>query len=215
MFERPDVYDLWGPDPTARPADPVRYWRQLCWATPTLAVSGDLHPERGRAHVQLAEWVAEGVTDVLDVREEDNDEGFVAQFAPHIEYHWLGVDDEGHRRDPRWFEEIVEITAPIAADPSRKLLVHCHLGVNRGPSAAFTVLYAHGTPARDALDRIRTARPIASMLYSLDAVEWVAARRGLNYSEAREEYDNVVTWHRENPLDLPFVISRLGDRYAA
>lgn len=215
MFDRPDVFDLWGTNPAARPTDPARIWRELCWATPQVAVSGDLPYDDASASAQLAGWIAAGVTDILDVRVECNDEHRVARRAPDVGYHWLGVDDEGDRRDPRWFERIVEIGAPILADDSRKLVVHCHMGVNRGPSAAFTLLYATGMPARDALDRIRAARPIASMMYSLDAVEWMAVRDGLDTETAVRTYEDVIEWHRENPLDLGYCIRHIGDRYAA
>lgn len=215
MFDRPDIFDLWGYNPEARPSDPARVWRRLCWATDTLAVSGDLHSDEARAAVQLDEWVASGITDILDVRGEASDEAFVARRAPDVRYHWLGVDDEGDRRDPTWFERIVEIGVPILADGSRKLVVHCHMGVNRGPSAAFSILYAAGTPAREALQCIRAARPIASMMYSLDAVEWMAIRDGHDPEEARRSYHDVIAWHREHPLDLNYCISRIGERYAA
>ena len=54
-----------------------------CQVTEQIYVSGDLdtfHPARGQA--QLAEWVGLGVTDVIDVRDEWNDESFVAEHAP-------------------------------------------------------------------------------------------------------------------------------------
>ncbi len=88
--------------------------------------------------------IDQGITDIIDLRGEASHERFVAQHAPHIRYHWLGVDDEGDRRSDEWFEAIEAAAQLVLQDPSRKVVIHCHMGVNRGPSAAFTALITHG-----------------------------------------------------------------------
>ena len=215
MTYRPIPTHLFGHRPSARPERPHALWRTLCWATPNLAVSGDLPGKGSDARSALATWVAAGVTDILDLRIEDTHEDFVATNAPGITYHWLGVDDEGDRRSDEWFAEIARIASAILSDPTRKLVVHCHMGANRGPSAAFTALLVTGSSPTEALTAIRTARPIASMLYSFDAVQWFGRSTGLDQASIDALYDEVFAWHEANPLDLGWVIGNIGNRYAA
>lgn len=215
MTYRPTPTHLFGYRPSARPERPHTIWRTLCWATPSLAVSGDLPGKATEARSMLATWVASGVTDIVDLRIEDSHEQFVGTHAPHVKYHWLGVDDEGDRRSDEWFEAIAEVAAEILSDPTRKLVVHCHMGANRGPSAAFTALLVNGMSPTDALTAIRTARPIASMLYSFDAVQWFGRSTGLDQASIDALFDEVYDWHVANPLDLGWVISNIGNRYAA
>lgn len=215
MQYQPIPHRLFAARNAARPADPDGLWRRLCWVTEHLAVSGDLHPSRSEALVQLREWVAAGITDVMDMRFEANDASFVAAHFPEVRYHWLGVDDEGGRRESAWFDDIADVSAEILADPGRKVLVHCHMGINRGPSAAYAALLASGGDPVQTLEAIRRARPIASAMYSLDAIQWWADRAGMSPTAAAAAHDAVLTWHREHPLDVPYCISRIGNRYAA
>lgn len=215
MTYRPTPTNLFGSRPSARPERPYETWRTLCWATPNLAVSGDLPGKGTAARTALAGWVEAGVTDIVDLRIEDSHEHFVATHAPHIAYHWLGVDDEGDRRSDEWFDEIARVTTGILTDPDRKVVVHCHMGANRGPSAAFTALLVGGFAPSEALTAIRGARPIASMLYSFDAVQWFGRREGLDQAAIDALFDEVHDWHVANPLDLGWVIGSIGNRYAA
>lgn len=201
-------------NPQARPADPARWWRTLCWAADRIAVSGDLDP--ARAADQLAEWVAAGVTDVLDVRGEANDARRVAAHAPTLRYHWLGTHDDGDRQASSWFDEIATVVDRVLADPDRRLIVHCHLGVNRGPSATLAALLLQGLHPIEAMDAIRAARPVASMMYAGDAVVWWGVREGLAGDEIVALHDEVCAWHEANPLDVPWCIEQMGrSRFAA
>jgi hypothetical protein len=215
MQYQPIPHRLFAAHDAARPADPDGLWRRLCWVTDRLAISGDLHPSRTAALGQLRDWVAAGITDVMDMRCEASDASFVAEHVPEIRYHWLGVDDEGGPRESSWFEGIARVSADILAEPGRKVLVHCHMGINRGPSAAYAALLVAGGDPVETLDAIRTARPIASAMYSLDAIQWWADRTGMSPTEAAAAHAAVLTWHREHPLDVPYCISRIGNRYAA
>ena len=215
MTYRPIPTHLFGSRPSERPDQPHLIWRTLCWATPNLAVSGDLPGKATEARTALAGWVEDGVTDIVDLRIEDSHESFVGTHAPQVNYHWLGVDDEGDRRGDEWFDEIARVTSEILADPTRRLVVHCHMGANRGPSAAFTALLVSGFAPSEALSAIRGARPIASMLYSFDAVQWFGRREGLDQAAIDALYDEVYDWHVANPLDLGWVIGNIGNRYAA
>jgi hypothetical protein len=80
---------------------------------------------------------------------------------------WLPTPDDGTPRDPRWFEGIT-----CAAGETESVLVHCHMGVARGPSAVFAILLARGWHELDALDAVMFGRPIATVAYAADALRW-------------------------------------------
>ena len=131
--------------PTAPILDPARWWRRLCWITDRIAVCGDLPESDIAAQAQLEQWIAEGVTVIIDVRSEHSDERRVAEWAPHITYIHLGTHDNGGDQDDRWFILGVEaVLAALAVDPEAKVVIHCHMGVNRAPSLAFAALLATG-----------------------------------------------------------------------
>jgi predicted protein tyrosine phosphatase len=215
MKYRQTPHHLFNSNLQARPKNAGAIWRTLCWVNDQVAISGDLSDFDSEALVQLNEWIDQGITDIIDLRGEASHERFVAQHAPHIRYHWLGVDDEGDRRSNEWFEAIEAAAQPVLQDPSRKTVIHCHMGVNRGPSAAFTALITHGIDPIQALTQIRSARPVAAILYSFDAVQWYAQRQGNTEQEVADLFQAVYDWHVENPLDLRYCIQKIGSRYAA
>ena len=53
------------------------------------------------------------------------------------------------------------------------------------------------------------------MLYSFDAVQWFGRSTGLDQASIDALFDEVYDWHVANPLDLGWVISNIGNRYAA
>jgi len=215
MKYRQTPHHLFNSNLQARPKNAGAIWRTLCWVSDQVAISGDLSDFDSEALVQFNEWIDQGITDIIDLRGEASHERFVAQHAPHIKYHWLGVDDEGDRRSDEWFEAIEAAAQLVLQDPSRKVVIHCHMGVNRGPSAAFTALITHGVDPIQALTQIRSARPVAAMLYSFDAVQWFGRSTGLDQASIDALYDEVFAWHEANPLDLGWVIGNIGNRYAA
>ena len=197
-------------NPDARPADPAGWWRTLCWVTERVAVSGDL--DRARIAAQVAEWVAAGITDIVDVRGEANDSRIVGELAPGIRYHWIGTNDDGNGQSDDWFEAVAQAVGGALEDPDRRVVVHCHLGANRGPSAAYAALVAQGGHPIEVLDLIRSARPVASMMYAGHAVVWWARREGLAADEVVEWHDRVWEWHAANPIDVPYCIEQMGRR---
>ncbi|MFM8972667.1 MAG: hypothetical protein ACKOOG_08510, partial [Actinomycetota bacterium] len=136
-----------------------------------------------------------------------SDEEFVRREAPGLTYVWLPTHDNGGAQDPRWFEHGVAGILAILDDPDARVVVHCHMGVNRAPSLAFAALLGLGFDPIAALDAIRTARPIAGILYAADAVEWWADRDGLMPADIAR--DLVEAWHDANPVDLRWIISRI------
>jgi len=193
-----------------RTVDPAQMWRSICWVTERLALSGDLEthsPERGRA--QLQSWLDAGITDIIDVRGEHSDARFVAQNAPHVKYHWFGTHDAGYEQPDDWFAHGVAAAQSVLADPNRKVMVHCHMGVNRGPSMGFAILLSQGMNSLEVLRAIRAARPIAGILYAEDAVDWWHRTLGTPETLAYSERRAVRAWLKRNPVDVSWVISRI------
>ena len=128
-----------------RPASPSRWWREVCPIAGTrLVISGDLPGWGTQFGEHLQRWVTAGVTHIIDVRDEWNDANAVRELAPAIVYHWLGTDDDGYGQPDAWFDAGVDAALDCMADPTAVAMIHCHMGVNRGPSMAFAVLLAMG-----------------------------------------------------------------------
>ena len=196
------THDRIGPDGRVDPSD---WWHRICWVTPQLALSGDLGDDLVSMRRRLREWVDSGITHIVDVRLEADDSRFVAGRAPHIRYHWLGVDDDDGRQTRAWFEAGAEVITSAVADPSTRVMVHCHLGVNRGPSLLFAAMLALGHDSVEAIAAIRRARPIAAVMYADDAVQWWARRVG---APPRVCLD-VRRWQRAHPVDTAWIVHRL------
>jgi len=85
--------------------EPAQWHRRFCAVTPWLALSGDLDTTvASNAERQLTEWIDNGVTHIVDLRGEWNDDEFVAERAPELAYHWLGTHDEGGHQTDEWYE---------------------------------------------------------------------------------------------------------------
>lgn len=177
--------------------------------TSQLWIGGDLEVRQPTlAGVQLSELDVLGITNIVDVRLEWNDEDWVTSAKPHIGYHWLGVDDAGQRMPDQWFDEGTEmITAAISR--GGKVLVHCHMGINRGPSMGFAAMLALGWDPVEALDRIRKTRPIAYVAYAGDALDWWCAKNGVSAPERNRVQGRVRQWRRDNDLDVASVIRKI------
>ena len=181
------------------------------FVTAQLAIGGDLSYDRALATRQSHELVLSGVTHVLDVRQECDDTDLWAR-VPQIAYRWNGIDDAGQRVPASWFEAVTE-WACDAVDTGGVVLTHCHMGINRGPSAGYAVLLRLGWDPIEALATIRTARPIANVWYAEDALEWHLARTGAEASQRVDARARVAAWRAANPLDVVRIIRaiRLGE----
>lgn len=185
------------------------FHRRLCAVTDRLLVSGDLPTEPEQALSQLKEWVDAGVTHVVDCRLEWSDEEFVLAHAPQIDYTWLGTDDDGEGQSYDWFDAGVECVTSALSTPNARVLVHCHMGINRGPSMAFAALLATGSEPVAALDAIRTARPIAALLYAQDALAWWHARTNAPALVRLEQRNAVTDWMNDHQIDIDTAIRRI------
>jgi dual specificity phosphatase 3 len=174
-----------------------------------LLVGGDLDAWDGELAVrQLLELIDLGVTHVLDVRVEWSDEDLVGQLAPHVTYLHLGIDDAGQRVPDAWFEQVAQWGAAALADPGATVLAHCHMGINRGPSAGLAIMLATGWALREALEAIRSARPFAYTDYAEDALRWHHRRTGAPSSVRRTERQVLAQWRARDQVDVGEVIRR-------
>jgi dual specificity phosphatase 3 len=188
------------------PALPTLSTADAAFVTARLLVGGDLDTTDDElATRQLLELVDAGVTHVVDVRIEWNDERWVAEAAPQIAYLHHGMDDAGQRVPAAWFDAGVA-WALQALEQGGTVLTHCHMGINRGPSLGFAVLLAQGWDPVEALDAIRAARPIAWIAYAEDALRWHHERRSSTDEELERDRRRVAQWREDNALDLAAVI---------
>ena len=110
----------------------------------------------------LGEWERLGVELVVDL----TDGGRPLARPSSIRRVWLPTPDDGSPRDPSW------LAAVAAAGAQPNVLVHCHMGVARAPSAAFLLLLGRGVDEIEAVTRVLTARPIAAANYAADVLRW-------------------------------------------
>ena len=198
--------------PLGRPSSPEEWWRTACFVTPNLLVSGDLDSSSLAVFSeQLAHLVELGVTDIIDVRAEASDEDLVSKLQKDITYHHVATDDDGYSRPDAWFESGVTSAVSALSKEGRKVFVHCHMGVNRAPSLTFAIMLALGYGPMEALSAIRTARPIAALIYAPDALAWWHRSSGATAEQANTEQREVLDWMRAHPIDTNWVISRIAN----
>ena len=106
-----------------------------------------------------------------------------------------------------WFDRGVAFALDALARPGTKVLSHCHMGINRGPSLAYAVLLALGTDPVEALDALRRARPIANAWYAEDALDWWHRRSGAPETVRHSDRRRVAAWRAAHPLDVVRIIA--------
>ncbi|HSK34698.1 MAG TPA: dual specificity protein phosphatase [Propionicimonas sp.] len=181
------------------------------FVTERVAVGGDLSPNFGLARRQLDELVAAGITHIADLREEWSDETLVKTWAPQVRYLHHRVADAGQAIGGAWFDELADWVDAALAEPGSKVLVHCHMGVNRAPSAVLALLLHGGMGLRPALDAIRSARPVAVIDYARSALDWQLERTAADARVRRNARRALDRWRRSNHLDAGAVIRAIRD----
>jgi dual specificity phosphatase 3 len=159
----------------------------------------------------LLEMRAAGITHILDNRIEWSDEQFVATHAPDLRYLHNGQDDAGQRMPDTWFDRGVSFALTALENPSNKVLAHCHMGINRGPSMAYAILLAQGWDPVAALESIRGARPIAAISYAGDALDWWHSLSRATDAKIGHDLKTVHGWLDEHPLDVIRTIRSVRD----
>lgn len=197
-------------------SDPASWWRRICFLPGTrLALSGDLPDRPAERAAHLQRWADSGITHIIDVRLEWTDEKVVGELQPQIRYHWLGVDDDGGELPDEWFDSGVDAALEALGDPTAKVMVHCHMGINRGPSMGLAILLAMGWNPVEAVEAIRDARPIAGLLYADQALDWWQRHNNVEPRIADQQWTQLDDWMREHPIDVDWVISRIHRAAAA
>jgi dual specificity phosphatase 3 len=173
--------------------------------TDQLWIGGDLETsDTGQvtalAIAQLDEIEAAGITDILDLRLEWNDQSWVETRKPKLRYHWLGVDDAGQQMPDEWFTTGTRIVLDSIAAGGR-VLAHCHKGVNRSPSMGFAVLLCQGHPAIAALELIRQRRPVARIGYAEDAMDWWLRSQGADALAREQGRIGIEAWRLQHELE--------------
>ncbi len=191
-------------------AIPVLELANAHFVTARVAVGGDLDPDPARAVDQMADLTRRGgVTHVLDVRVEADDEQLWAEAG--IGYRWDGIDDAGQKVPVAWFDGVVAWALEVLEDPDHRLLAHCHMGINRGPSAGYAVLLGLGWDPVAAIDAIRRVRPVANVWYAEDALRWHHWRTGASWRVRHHDRERLARWRAEHPLDVVRIIREVRE----
>jgi len=176
------------------------------FVTRRIAVGGDLSSNFVLARQQLRELEGAGITHIIDLRAEWSDELLVRRWEPGIHYLHHPIADDGAPIPGPWFDAVVEWARDALDDPNAKLLVHCHMGVNRAPSAVLAILLDAGMGLRPALEAIRTARPVAAIDYAGSVLSWRSARLGQDAGARRNLRRVLQRWRAARHLDVEAVI---------
>jgi dual specificity phosphatase 3 len=121
----------------------------LSWITDNLATGGDLSYNKFVAQQQFDELLDMNLGLVIDMRQEDDDSELWAK-VPNTAYVNIKTDDaDGYHMPYEAFDEVVHYAKGFL-DEGYKVFIHCHMGVNRGPSAALAVLLDQSMPATKA-----------------------------------------------------------------
>jgi hypothetical protein len=198
------------PGRSEAPAQPLTV-ANAAFVSDRLAVGGDLSPNFGLARRQLEELVAAGITHIADLREEWSDETLVKTWAPQVHYLHHRVADAGQAIGGAWFDELADWVDAALAEPGSKVLVHCHMGVNRAPSAVLALLLHRGMGLRPALDAIRRARPVAVIDYARSALDWQLDRTAADGRTRRNARRTLDRWRKSHHLDAVAVIRAIRD----
>lgn len=122
--------------------------------------------------VTIEQLMGIGVTHVLDLRSEweDVDLWIENGLSPRNYCYAPIVDDWTHCPDEAWFCAVQNFVLQFwfESSPGDRLYVHCHMGVNRAPSAAMLALLTVEPQMKpwDAFLTIRQARPAAGLVYA-------------------------------------------------
>lgn len=150
------------------------YTANITWLMETLATGGDFSYSVTRAGAQLNDLMQQGVGCVIDCRMEADD--FDTWMQTDVEYHWLPIDDIAGAHIPAGHFDRAVAIARRAEREGRKVFVHCHMGINRGPSTAFAIMLDRGCDPIKAFDWIRSVRPQAGIAFAEDAL-WAHLER--------------------------------------
>lgn len=164
-----------------------------------LSTGGDLDLARDLTGLEPAATVKvlrdHGVTHVLDVRSEWEDRALwvAGGLAPENYVHAPITDNQNHRPAESWYQAVEGFVERFWLDSSEgdRLYVHCHMGINRGTSAAMLAMLTVNPLMHpfDAFQQIREVRSAAGLIYA----EHVGARHIINSSGRFDQCEFVKT----------------------
>lgn len=118
--------------------------------------------------------VTENITHVLDCRMSNPHPELYGR--SNIVHSQCGALDDHQSKRDEWFHRGAAFALDALAYPQGRVLVHCLLGVSRGPSMTYAILRLLGLAAEAAESQIRRARPIVrDIKYRVDAERAVRA----------------------------------------
>lgn len=129
------------------------------WVTPRLAVGSNPNTREDIVALKAA-----GITDVIDVRAESDSADLYTDSGVRY-HHSAHMIDDGRRQPASDYVQIVTDARSILANAGTKILVHCHAGTSRGPSATYAILRASGLSPTEAWGRVKAVRPRADRQY--------------------------------------------------
>lgn len=164
----------------------------ITWVTEQVATGGDLSLNPMKAERQFAELLCMDIDLIIDCRIEASDEE--VWDGTGVDYLHLPVNDiYGQSLPAEHFDAAVLAARPVLARGGR-VFVHCHMGINRGPSTAYAILLDQGFPARAGFDLIRAKRPVSAIYYAEDALRAHLKRRGVK-GQRRQQYMKSLKGH--------------------
>ena len=198
-------------DPYRFETQGARWWRTPCLVNDDMLISGDLHHSPEKASVQLKQWQEAGVTHIIDCRNEWSDLRLVNELAPSITYYEHGTHDAGGDQDDLWYTHGWQYYQDaMSYGDDQRVMIHCHMGINRAPSLGFFLMLRMGHSPWNALVMIREARPIAACYYAESA--WDTYCLHDTAHEAREVGQlQIDTFFIEHGIDLHDVIHQIRE----
>lgn len=175
------------------------------WVTDRILLGADLGNDAILIRRGLRELQDLGITDVIDTRIEANDAALSPGAAPRLAYHHLGANDSGLRMPSRWFDEVTAAISTALSRPEGKVYVHCHMGINRSPSAVVAYLLSTGMPIGYAMGLVRSARDVAYAFYADDALDWWLRKSRATVATKRAAKGELAAWRRAHPLDAEVI----------
>lgn len=137
---------------------------------------------------QIRSLADRGITHVIDIRVERNDED---EFLDLWEMNWLEqpikyihipMDDDGKKVDEEVWHKVRNIAKSIVLrDESAHFYVHCHMGVNRGPSFGMALAYEY---VWQKAGKERTHAGLVELLHSRDDAAAIYFPQYLKWSKA-------------------------------
>lgn len=165
--------------------------------TKRLWVGGDLSTDRPSvARAQLRDLQRKKIGHIIDVRDEWDDFEFVQEHAPEIGYTWLPIRDAGQQIPAEWWHNVI-YAAETARKRGKTVLVHCHMGINRAPSAAFAILWSDRVERERKKDRPGGVPHQAQVDWALETIKFIHSRRPIAYCDYAMQFVRMKTGSRD------------------